>query len=230
MRRPFDQAHRIPFGLQQCRQIPLQARIRHRCLLPPTPGLADPPLRSDSFSREFFDPSLDRLPIRSRARCYLTDTTRADLERFCSQMQAPLLLIQFVPQDLVLLLCRHSLTIPYFPVFWKLFADEPLVQRGGILLGPFTDSPDTCRRHLRRPLQFLVWWEFHILAAGASDTLALDLVGQPHFHADRAASIVSCALAFLSLSKSGARRHLVGLLRARILEGASRRLLEGASP
>src|SRR6266851_5834114 len=127
MRRPFDQAHRIPFGLQQCRQIPLQARIRHRCLLPPTPGLADPPLRSDSFSREFFDPSLDRLPIRSRARCYLTDTTRADLERFCSQIQAPLLLIQFVPQDLVLLLCRHSLTIPYFPVFWKLFADEPLV-------------------------------------------------------------------------------------------------------
>src|SRR5216683_2122021 len=126
MRRPFDQAHRIPFGLQQCRQIPLQARIRHRCLLPPTPGLADPPLRSDSFSREFFDPSLDRLPIRSRARCYLTDTTRADLERFCSQIQAPLLLIQFVPQDLVLLLCRHSLTIPYFPVFWKLFADEPL--------------------------------------------------------------------------------------------------------
>src|SRR5260370_10490490 len=126
MRRPFDQAHRIPFGLQQCRQIPLQARIRHRCLLPPTPGLADPPLRSDSFSREFFDPSLDRLPIRSRARCYLTDTTRADLERFCSQIQAPLLLIQFVPQDLVLLLCRHSLTIPYFPAFWKLFADEPL--------------------------------------------------------------------------------------------------------
>src|SRR5229473_412353 len=128
MRRPFDQAHRIPFGLQQCRQIPLQARIRHRCLLPPTPGLADPPLRSDSFSREFFDPSLDRLPIRSRARCYLTDTTRADLERFCSQIQAPLLLIQFVPQDLVLLLCRHSLTIPYFPVFWKLFADEPYQQ------------------------------------------------------------------------------------------------------
>src|SRR5260370_18187376 len=127
MRRPFDQAHRIPFGLQQCRQIPLQARIRHRCLLPPTPGLADPPLRSDSFSREFFDPSRDRLPIRARARCYLTDTTRADLERFCSQIQAPLLLIQFVPQDLVLLLCRHSLTIPYFPVFWKLFADEPLV-------------------------------------------------------------------------------------------------------
>src|SRR5258708_6971631 len=131
MRRPFDQAHRIPFGLQQCLQIPLQARIRHRCLLPPTPGLADPPLRSDSFSREFFDPSLDRLPIRSRARCYLTDTTRADLERFCSQIQAPLLLIQFVPQDLVLLLCRHSLTIPYFPVFWKLFADEPLGQPRG---------------------------------------------------------------------------------------------------
>ena len=85
-------------------------------------------MRSDSFSREFFDPSLDRLPIRSRARCYLTDTTRADLERFCSQIQAPLLLIQFVPQDLVLLLCCHSLTIPYFPVFWKLFADEPLAQ------------------------------------------------------------------------------------------------------
>src|SRR5437667_6784045 len=127
MRRPFDQAHRIPFGLQQRLQVCLHGRIRHHCLLPPTPGLPDPPLRSGSFSRELFDPSLDRLPIRSRERRYLTDTTRADLERFCSQIQAPLLLIQFFPQDLVLLLCRHSLTIPYFPALWKLFADEPLV-------------------------------------------------------------------------------------------------------
>ncbi len=40
MRCPFDQAHRIPFGLQQRLQIPLQARIRHRCLLPPASGFA----------------------------------------------------------------------------------------------------------------------------------------------------------------------------------------------
>src|SRR5271169_5438426 len=133
MRRPFDQAHRIPFGLQQRLQIPLQGLIRHHCLLPPTSGLADPPLHSRSFSRELFDPSLNRLPIRSRERRYLTDATRADLERFCSQIQAPLLLIQFFPQDLVLLLCRHSLTIPYFPVSWKLFADEPLVNQGAIV-------------------------------------------------------------------------------------------------
>ena len=47
-------------------------------------------------------------------------------ERFCPQIQAPLLFIQFVPQDLVLLLGRHSFTLSYFPAFWKLFADEPL--------------------------------------------------------------------------------------------------------
>src|SRR5947209_785112 len=125
MRRPFEQAHRIPLGLQQRLQIPLQARIRHHGLLPPTSGLANPPLHSRSFSRELFDPTLHRLPIRSREHRYLTDATSADLERFGSQIQAPLLLIQFFPQDLVLLLCSHSFIIRYFPVFWKLFADEP---------------------------------------------------------------------------------------------------------
>src|SRR5260370_32561059 len=58
MRRPFDQARPIPFGLQQCRQIPLQGRIRPRCLLPPTPGPAYPPSRSDSLSRELVDSTL----------------------------------------------------------------------------------------------------------------------------------------------------------------------------
>src|SRR5213596_2131709 len=128
MRCPFDQAHRIPFGLQQRLQIPLQARIRHRCLLPPASGFADPSFRPGSLSCQLFDPSLHRFPIRSRERCYLTDATGADLERFCPQIQAPLLFIQFVPQDLVLLLGRHSFTLSYFPAFWKLFADEPLAQ------------------------------------------------------------------------------------------------------
>jgi hypothetical protein len=126
MRRPFDQAHRIPFGLQQPLQIPLQARIPHRRLLPPTPDLPDPSLRSHPLSLEFLDSSLYRFPIRSRERRYLTDPSMADLKRFCSQVQAPLLFIQFVPQDLRLLVCRHSLILAEFPLLWNLFADEPL--------------------------------------------------------------------------------------------------------
>src|SRR5258706_10973198 len=124
MRRPFDQAHRIPFGREQRLQIPLQVRIRHRCLLPPSSGFADPSFHSGSLSRELFDPSLNRLPIRSREHRYLTDATRADLERFCSHIQAPLLLIQFFPHDLVLLLCRHASILSYFLIEWKLFAAE----------------------------------------------------------------------------------------------------------
>jgi hypothetical protein len=126
VRRPFDQAHRIPFRLQQLFQIPLQGRIRLRRLLPPTPCLANPPFCPCSLSLEFFDPSLYRFPVRSRQRGYLADASIADLERFCSQIQAPLLFIQFFVQELILLLCRHSLIIPGFPRIWKLFADEPL--------------------------------------------------------------------------------------------------------
>ena len=36
----------------------------------------------------------------------------ADLERFCSWIQAPLLFIHFFVQELILLVCRHSLMIP----------------------------------------------------------------------------------------------------------------------
>src|SRR5450759_4291711 len=126
MRCPFDQAHRIPFGLQQRLQSPWQARSRHHGLLSPASGFADPPFRSHSLSRELFDPSLHCLPIRSRERRDLTNTSIADLERFGSQVQAPLLFIQFVAQNLILLLGRHPLILPYFPRFWKLFADEPL--------------------------------------------------------------------------------------------------------
>jgi len=88
--------------------------------------LANPPFCPYSFSLEFFDPSLYRFPVRSRQRGYLADASIADLERFCSQIQAPLLFIQCFVQELILLLCSHSLIILGFPRIWKLFADEPL--------------------------------------------------------------------------------------------------------
>src|SRR5260370_31698565 len=132
MRRPFEQAHRIPFGLQQLLQIPLQGRIRLCRLLPAAPDLPDPSLRSLSLSFELFDPSLHGFPVRSRERCYLADASRADLERFCSQIQAPLLFIQFVAQDGILLLCRHALILPYFSAIWKLFTDGPLAYDAGL--------------------------------------------------------------------------------------------------
>src|SRR6266550_8662341 len=73
-----------------------------------------------SLAFELFDPSLHGFPVRSRERCYLADASRADLERFCSQIQAPLLFIQFVVQDGILLLCRHALILRYFSAIWKL--------------------------------------------------------------------------------------------------------------
>ncbi len=90
VRGPFDQAHRIPFGLKQFLKIPTQRRVCFHDLLSPTPCLADPPLNPGQFSLELFDPSLHRFPIRSGERGYLADTAIADLECFCSQEQSPL--------------------------------------------------------------------------------------------------------------------------------------------
>src|SRR6266704_1097979 len=70
---------------------------------------------------------LQRFPILTRQLGYLADATIPNLERFGSQVQSPLLFIQFFPQNLILLLCRHSLTIPWFLILWKLFVDVPLV-------------------------------------------------------------------------------------------------------
>src|SRR6266581_6837494 len=154
MRRPFDQAHRIPFGFKQLLQVPLQGRIGLRRLLPPAPCLADPPLRSRSLSLQLFDPSWHRFPICSRQRGYQADATIADLERFCSQKQAPLLFIQFFPQNLILLLCRHNSTLLYFSVIWKLFADEFLDEMA-------SRGTDLCLRvmiHSARPSIFAVQW------------------------------------------------------------------------
>ena len=65
-------------------------------IFPPTPNLPAPPLRSGSLPREFFDSSPHGFPIGSRLFVYLADASIADLERFCPQIQAPLLFIQLV--------------------------------------------------------------------------------------------------------------------------------------
>src|SRR6266851_7432247 len=87
--------------------------------------------------------------------------------------------------------------------------------------GPFADPPDTDCRCLWRTLQFLVWRQFRTLAVHASDTLALDLVGQPHshIHADRTSRVISCSLVFPAIPKPGIRRLLASLLRCHLYEG-----------
>ncbi len=125
VRGPLDKAHRIPFGLKQLLQVLLQRWVGLQSLFRPAARLADPPLRSRPLSFQFFDPSLHRFPIRTRQLGYLADATIPNLERFGSQVQSPLLFIQFFPQNLLLLLCRHSLTIPWFLILWKLFVDVP---------------------------------------------------------------------------------------------------------